>query len=503
MGRYLRLGWHALILLALAWSAAAQLRLRAEGDAQEYEIGSEGDGWKWFEMRNSSSFSQRENQQRAAGFSGRCFRDTNEYGNFIYRCSACFDPMGAIFHLGKFAETFGINVDVSKLGGIFTASVPVPHICVDVCEGNPHIGHRREDEEPLPEGPQDEEEADGEEAVEVQRFFDDIGDWVTDGADFVADVADEVIDTFCDLGEICTPSRVSLELALTMLLSGGPTGLIAGNLKKAALKQATGNPDAAVAPFPGAPELFGEVCLTLDIPLCEFDIRAQVTYAGLAILGAAFEDWGPGEIMDSLDALREATCRRRAINNSQQNFQAVTNTGTYRSCRVIDVPMLKGKSVCIELRELVISAQGFQACLAVEIGTRVDLGCLQVGDVDECSQNDCNTCLKNEKCGWCPVTKLCMPRLMSVVNPCNQCPIPVKTENPALICGGLKQNYDQCVSSFRKADIDRDFLVTKEEFLFGPGKWLLEGDITEAYDYLDGDGDGTLQMEEFCLYSAN
>ncbi|KAL6058803.1 Calmodulin [Balamuthia mandrillaris] len=123
--------------------------------------------------------------------------------------------------------------------------------------------------------------------------------------------------------------------------------------------------------------------------------------------------------------------------------------------------------------------------------------------VTDCSAFDCEQCMQQSACGWCPSTSSCVTSDLMGPEKCAECPGGAYTENAALVCGGNSEMYEECLASFRTVDsLERDFLVSFEEFFLGPGKWLRYATAEEAFAFLDEDNDGILAFEEFCAFSG-
>ncbi|KAL6064070.1 Multiple EGF like domains 8 [Balamuthia mandrillaris] len=467
--------WTVLLVIMMALLAVAAARgARYKNQTDEYVVTRSGDMWKWLERM------EKINQRDFLGFSGDCTHEKDEDGASIFYCEACFGAKEAVFQLKSFVDDLLVEFDASNLDSILSASVPIPHICIGPCDFDVGgLGF---------------------------RFFDDIGDFFDDVGDAIADVVDDAIDIICDLPDICTPDRLNMELALSLFM--GPTTFVTSNIKDAFVEEVLdGLPDWAAAandpPFPGNAELLGDVCLTLTVPLCELDFTVELTYADMVLSSFTASDWIGEALYDLIGEFTEAQCRRKSYRNKQEReFDVDPATGTVRVCTHVELPLLKDQQICIVLSDVIISGSGVHACLELVKGFSMDLGCLDLGEVSSCSEKNCEECMEDSNCGWCPPLNLCMSSAKSLTHPCSACPGGVFTEDKELVCGGNSETYEECVATFRSTDFRKDFEVSKEEFRLGPGKWMLWGDVEEAFDFLDDNEDGILELDEFCFFSA-
>ncbi|KAL6058798.1 hypothetical protein QOT17_014597 [Balamuthia mandrillaris] len=489
--------WTVLLVMMVALLAVAAARgVRYKNRTEEYVVTRSGDMWKWLERM------EKINQRDFLGFSGDCTHEKDEDGASIFYCEACFSAKEAVFQLKSFVGTVPslhskrrndllVEFDASSLDSILSASVPIPHVCIGPCDFDVGgLGF---------------------------RFFDDIGDFFDDVGDAIADFADDVVDWVCDLPDICTPDRLSLDLALSLFL--GPTTFVTSNIKDAFVEEVLpGLPDWAAAandpPFPGNGELLGDVCLTLTVPLCELDFTVELTYADMVLSSFTASDWIGEALYELIDKFTEAQCRRKSYRNKKaSDFDVNPATGTVRVCTSVELPLLKDQQICIILSDVIISGSGVHACLELEKGFSMDLGCLELGEVtrlltlnlivSSCSEKNCEECMEDSNCGWCPPFNLCMSSAISLTHPCSACPGGVFTDDKELVCGGNSETYEECVATFRSTDFRKDFEVSKEEFRLGPGKWMLWRDVEEAFDFLDDNEDGILELDEFCFFSAD
>ncbi|KAL6064068.1 hypothetical protein QOT17_011137 [Balamuthia mandrillaris] len=395
--------------------------------------------------RRGEDWKWSERKEAVGSFPGECRRYTDARGHKGYKCQACFDPANSVFQVGRFVEELKVDVDLTKLEGLVRASVPLPKICVDPCKQS-----RRSNE------------------TERQA----------------------------NCLSVCTPERVDLDLSLENLLGG--FGVVTRSLKETALKE-LGWVDPL---FPGAAEMFGGVCLTLTIPLCSYDMRMELTYAGVT-LHATSVNVLQTSITKSPDAIGEASCKHRHAPLVSSDIDVDAHTKSFQACSAFSMPLLTGLQVCLNVSDLVITGTGLQGCVAIQTDDRTQVGCLSVGQVEECNPKNCSVCMLDPSCGWCPSIGLCMPHTPSLLQPCAECPDGIlQTEHAEFVCEGNPEQYTNCVKTFRELDNDkRDFLISRIEFRFGPGKFLHKEDAVQVFDSLDENGNGVLELSELCAYT--
>ncbi|KAL6058796.1 hypothetical protein QOT17_014595 [Balamuthia mandrillaris] len=408
-----------------------------------FVVSRSGEDWKWLERKEA-----------VGSFSGGCRRYTDARGHKGYTCQACFDSANTVFQVGRFVEELNVDVDLTKLEGLVKASVPLPEICVDPCKQSRKSNG----------------EDDRRHIFETERQANCLS--------------------------VCTPERVDLDVSLENLLGG--FGVVTRSLKETALKESRW-----VDPlFPGAAEIFGGVCLTLTIPLCTYDMRMELTYAGVT-LHATSVNVLQTSFSGSPDAIGKASCKHRHDPLASSDIDVDAHTKSFQVCSAVSMPLLTGLQVCLHVSDLVITGTGLQGCVAVQIDDRTQVGCLHVGHVEECNPKNCSSCMLDPSCGWCPSIGLCMPHTPSLSLPCAVCPDgTLQTEHAEFVCEGNPEQYTNCVKTFRELDNDkRDFLISRIEFRFGPGKFMYKEDAIRVFESLDKNGNGALELSELCAYT--
>ncbi|KAL6049612.1 hypothetical protein QOT17_020362, partial [Balamuthia mandrillaris] len=415
----------ALLVLLLALSAflvaGASNHKFSRSPGPNYKLREQGNGWSVYHTRQASA------EWDSADTS--CRPEVNEEGLTSYVCEACFNPIGSVFRLAEFAPEleYGIDFAALGLGGEFTFSVPVPfHECF-----------------PVPDWP-------------FKR-------------------GDKSASALRGKRDICTPDRVDVNIPFSELFSALGTQTVDLTFGQAAIDF----PDISDLPsFPGALDIFGDVCLQMKVNLCEMDPRIKLLYADRVIFTASLSDLPFGTLKvssNAIDALDKARCKPKL--EGQATISPVSfdeASGTVSIC-----PPFLSRSFtyapCFSLHNLIISQSGMQACInASMVGNNYGLGCFRVGEVTDCSALNCSECIADDRCGWCASKTVCMPKDPSIHNPCDQCVGGLQFEDEEVLCqaAGGENPYEDCIRKFRRLDSERDYQLTLLEYRLGPGKWL-------------------------------